>query len=52
MTTEDPKLTSTRAAVGYLSVVVNAKANVRLGADCPSHERLDAAIDQAMKETP
>lgn len=37
---------------GYLSVVVNAKANVRLGARCPSHDALDATIDEAMKGTP
>jgi len=37
---------------GQLSVVVNAKASVRLGANCPSHELLDEAIDAAMKETP
>ena len=34
---------------GQLSVVVNAKASVRLGANCPSHELLDEAIDSAMK---
>lgn len=35
---------------GQLAVVANAKANVRLGANCPSHELLDAAIDAAMRE--
>jgi hypothetical protein len=37
---------------GQLAVVVNAKVNVRLGANCPSHELLDEAIDAAMKGTP
>ena len=32
---------------GGLCVVTNAKETVRLGTDCPSHERLDAAIDAA-----
>lgn len=30
-----------------LAVVVNPRAAVKLGHDCPSHERLDAAIDAA-----
>ena len=32
---------------GGLCVVTNAKETVRFGTDCPSHERLDAAIDAA-----
>lgn len=32
-----------------LCVVVNPKAAVRLGRDCPSLDRLDEAIDEAMK---
>ena len=31
-----------------LCVVVNPKAMVKLGADCPSESRLDDAIDEAM----
>lgn len=32
---------------GGITVVANSKDAVRLGHDCPSHERLDAAIDKA-----
>lgn len=31
---------------GPLAVVVNPKANVKLGADCPSGERLDQMLDE------
>lgn len=34
---------------GLLAVVSNPKAAVRLGHDCPSLDRLDEAIDQAMQ---
>jgi hypothetical protein len=34
-----------------LCVVVNPKDTVRLGSDCPSGDRLDAAIDAAMTPT-
>lgn len=34
---------------GLLAVVVNPKAAVRLGHDCPSLYRLDEAIDEAME---
>lgn len=34
---------------GELAVVVDPKKSVRLGHDCPSLDRLDAAIDDAMK---
>lgn len=34
---------------GQLAVVVNPKESVKLGYDCPSRERLDAAIDDAAK---
>lgn len=36
---------------GLLAVVANPKAAVRLGHDCPSLDRLDEAIDSAMKES-
>jgi len=35
---------------GKLAVVVDPKNAVRLGHDCPSNDRLDAAIDEAMKK--
>lgn len=34
---------------GPLAVVRDPKVNVRLGTDCPSHERLDALVDQLVK---
>lgn len=34
-----------------LFVVAGSKSHIRLGSDCPNHERLDAAIDAAMKGT-
>ena len=33
---------------GVLGVVVNPKTAVKLGHDCPSHDRLDDAIDAEM----
>ena len=33
---------------GGLCVVTKARETVRLGTDCPSHDRLDAAIDAAL----
>lgn len=34
--------------VAYLAVVINPKAAVRLGHDCPSGDRLDEQVDRAM----
>lgn len=35
--------------VAYLAVVVNPKASVKLGHDCPSGDRLDEQVDGVMK---
>lgn len=35
--------------VAYLAVVVNPKVSVKLGHDCPTGERLDGQVDDAMK---
>jgi hypothetical protein len=35
---------------GEMCVVTNPRVSIKLGYDCPSLNRLDAAIDAAMKE--